>query len=171
MWSGGTGTAGACVRYMTFGRPRSCRWLRYMKVLHTIRRRSYVHVGLRGRAGRRGLRGFCTAFAGDASTSFRRLRDGLSAVRREARKGTRRCRIFRESVAFLFLGLLTREKKGKEGGKMLRKKCNNGNATLLVKSRGNRGAAGAGIRADSGRKIGAEKPLFVVGGLSRKGSG
>ena len=54
---------------------------------------SYVFSGLRGRVGRRGLCRFRTAFAGDAGTSFQWLRDGLSALRRGARKG-------RESVAF-----------------------------------------------------------------------
>jgi len=56
----------------------------------------------------------CTAFPGDAGSSFRWLRDGLSAVRRVTRKGPRKCCIFSKSDALLVTGLLTREKKGEK---------------------------------------------------------
>ena len=95
----------------------------------------YVHVGLRGRAGMRGLCLFCTAFAGDSGSSFQWLRGSLSALRRRAKTGPRRRCIFSESVTFPFLGLLTREEEGQKGAKNVTKKCYNGDVTLLAKNR------------------------------------
>ena len=109
-----------------------------------------------------GLCKFRTGFPGDARMSFRWLRDGLSAVRREARIGPRKCCIFPKSDALLVIGVLTREKEGK-------KRCENdasiGMHHFWAKIGGIGGAAGARLRADSGRKIGAEMGLLVVGGL------
>ena len=112
----GTGTAGVSAGDRISGRPRCCRWLRYM----TVRHHWDAFLCLSWLAGAGGIRGLCrlwTAFAGDAGTSFRWLREGLSGVRRGARKGPRRSCIFSESVALLFFGLLTRVKKGEKCAK------------------------------------------------------
>ena len=64
-----------------------------------------------------------------------------------------------------------RERGAKQGAKCYKKMFQWGCYTFGQKSGENRGAAGAGLRADSGRNMGAEMRLFVVGGLSWKGGG
>ena len=83
----------------------------------------------------RGLRGFVQPFGGRLFIVSEAEEAVFSAVRPGARKGPRRCCIFGESVTFLFLGLLTREKGGQKRGENVTKKCSNGDVTLLVKNR------------------------------------
>ena len=111
-----------------------------------------------------GLCIFCPGLPGDASTSFRWLRDGLWAVRRGARKGRQKCCIFPKSDALLEIGVLTREKKGE---KRYENSASIGMHHFCAKIGENGGAAGAGFRVDSGWKFGAEMGLLVVGGLPK----
>lgn len=99
-----------------------------------------------------GLCNFCTAFARDASSSFRWMRGGLLGMRRGAQKGPRKSCNCPKSDAFLVIGFLTREKKGKKGAK---KNASMGMHHFCAKIGENGGAAGARFRADPGRKIDA----------------
>ncbi len=72
----GTGTAGSSAGDRIAGGPRCCCSLRYLKVRHHFGMRSYVHVGLRGRAGRRGLCRFVQLLRGTPVRHF----DGLRTV-------------------------------------------------------------------------------------------
>ena len=104
----------------------------------------FVHAGLRGRAGMRkmgttvasemsGLCKFCTAFAGDASSSFRWLRGGLSAMRRGTQKRPRKRCIFRQSVVFLFFWAPDQSQRGQKGGNRREKNAPMGMQHFLSK--------------------------------------
>jgi len=100
------------------------------------------------RAGMRGLRGFCTAFAGDANSSFQWLKGRSFGGAAGRPKGTAKVLHFQRKCCISVFGAPDQSEKGAKKGE-------------------NGGAAGAGFRADSGRKIGAEVGLFVVGDLSK----
>ncbi len=125
-------------------RPRCCCSLRYMKVRHHYGMRTYVYFGLRMRAGMRGLRGFCTAFAGDANSSFQWLKGRSFGGATGRPKGTAKVLHFQRKCCISVFGAPDQSEKGAKKGE-------------------NGGAAGAGFRADSGRKIGAGMRLFAVG--------
>ena len=160
----GTGTACASAGERIAGRPLCCRWWNHMKVRHHV---GCVHMGMSA----------CEV-GGEARTPpiLYRFCGGLRPIVSMAEgwsfggaagraKGAAKVLHFQRKCCISVFGVPDQREKGQKGGKTARKKCTNRNATLLVKNRGNGGVAGACFRSDSGRKTGAERLRFVVGGL------
>ncbi|MDE0140065.1 MAG: hypothetical protein OXI80_07105 [Caldilineaceae bacterium] len=82
----------------------------------------------------------------------------------EGAEGAAKTLHFPKSDALLEIGVLTREKKGE---KRCESSASLGMHHFHAKIGGNGGVAGACFRADSGRKVGGEMPLFAVGGMPK----
>ena len=140
--------AGSSAGDRSAGRPWSCRYMRHAKVCPHFGKHAFVLVALRGERGWVERAQLCcltcrlkfrfwqvlSSFLGEAQFIFsvaegRSVGDG--GVARRGESDAKR----EEGDAFLFFGFLTREKTGKKGAKKARKKCINGDASLLSKNR------------------------------------